>query len=153
MKLDTLDGMAVFIAVAEAKNFRVAGERLGVSASAVSQTLRKLEARVGVPLVHRTSRSVRLSEAGERLYAAVRGALDEVETAVAALGELSDTPRGTIRLLIGTAVDPVLTRFPLADFLSGHPHVHMDIVVSDDVIDIVAAGFDAGIQLGEVIDQ
>jgi DNA-binding transcriptional LysR family regulator len=153
MKPDVLDGMVVFVAVAETKNFRVAGERLGVSASAVSQALRKLEARVGVPLVHRTTRSVRLSEAGERLYATVHPALREVAAAVAAVGELSDEPRGTLRLLIGTADDPVLTRIPLGDFLVAHRHVRLDVVVSDAVIDIVAAGFDAGIQLGEVIDR
>jgi DNA-binding transcriptional LysR family regulator len=153
MTPDALDGMAVFVAVAEAKNFRVAGERLGVSASAVSQALRKLEARIGVPLVLRTTRSVSLSEAGERLYAAVRPALADVEAAVAAVGELSDAPRGTIRLLIGTTADPVLARLPLGDFLAAHPHVRLDVVVSDAVVDIVAAGFDAGIQLGEVIDR
>ena len=153
MKLDTMDGLAVFLAVAEAKNFRVAGERLGVSASAVSQALRKLEDRLGVPLVHRTTRSVNLSEAGERLYGAVRPALEEVEAAVAAVGELSDAPRGTIRLLIGTTADPVLARLPLAAFLAAHPHIGLDVVVSDAVVDIVSAGFDAGIQLGEVIDR
>ena len=153
MKTDALDGMTVFVAVAEAKNFRVAGERLGVSASAVSQSLRKLEERLGVSLVHRTTRSVRLSEAGERLYAAVRPALQEVEAAVEAVGALSDEPRGTIRLLIGTTADPVLARLPLADFLATHPHVAFDVVVSDAGVDIVAAGFDAGIQLGEVIDR
>jgi DNA-binding transcriptional LysR family regulator len=150
---DSMDGMTVFVTVAEAKNFRVAGERLGVSASAVSQSLRKLERRLGVSLVHRTTRSVRLSEAGGRLYAAVRPALADVAAAVAAVGELSDSPRGTIRLLIGTTADPVLARLPLAGFLAEHPHVGLDVVVSDAVVDIVAAGFDAGIQLGEVIDR
>jgi DNA-binding transcriptional LysR family regulator len=153
MKLDTLDGMVVFIAVAEAKNFRIAGERLGVSASAVSQALRKLEERLGAPLVHRTTRSVRLSEAGERLYGSVRPALEEVESAVAAVGELGDAPRGTLRLLAGTAADPVLGGALLAEFLAAHPHITLDLVVSDAVVDIVAEGYDAGIQLGEVIDR
>src|SRR5215207_9935297 len=153
MKPDALDGMVVFVAVADAKNFRVAGERLGVSASAVSQSLRKLETRLGVPLVHRTTRSVRLSEAGERLYGAVRPALEEVESAVAAVGELGDAPRGTLRLLVGTAADSVLTGPLLADFLAAHPHVALDLVVSDAVGDIVSEGYDAGIQLGEVIDR
>jgi DNA-binding transcriptional LysR family regulator len=148
-----LDGMEVFAAVAEARNFRVAGERLRVSASAVSQALRKLEARLGATLVHRTTRSVRLSEAGERLYAAVRPALEQVEAAVAATAERSDEPRGTLRLLVGTTADPVLARLPLADFLAQYPQVRLDLVVSDAVVDIVAAGFDAGIQLGEVIDR
>ncbi len=153
MTPDALDGMTVFVTVAEARNFRVAGERLGVSASAVSQALRKLEARIGVPLVHRTTRSVHLSEAGDRLYAAVRPALAEVEAAVAAVGALSGAPRGTIRLHIGTTAEPVLARLPLADFLAAHPHVGLDIAVGGGSVDIVAAGFDAGIQLGEVIDR
>ena len=153
MKSDALDGMVVFVAVAEARNFRVAGERLGVSASAVSQALRKLEERLGVPLVHRTTRSVRLSEAGERLFGSVRPALEEVESAVAAVGELGDAPRGTLRLLVGTAADPVLTGPLLADFLTAHPYIRLDLVVSDAVGDIVAEGYDAGIQLGEVIDR
>jgi DNA-binding transcriptional LysR family regulator len=150
---DDLNAMAVFAAVAEARGFRAAGERLGVSASAVSQALRKLERQLGVTLVQRTTRSVHLTEAGERLYASVRPALEEVRAAVAALGEMSDAPRGTVRLIIGTTADPVLGRLPLADFLAGHPHVRLDLVVSDAVVDIVAAGFDAGIQLGEVIDR
>src|SRR6476660_2127500 len=100
MKPQALDGMAIFIAVAEAKNFRVAGERLGVTASAGSQALRKVEERLGVSLVRRTTRSVHLSEAGERLYSAVRPALQEVEAALSAVRELSDEPHGTLRLLV-----------------------------------------------------
>jgi DNA-binding transcriptional LysR family regulator len=148
---DDLNGMAVFVAVADAKGFTAAGKRLGVSASAVSQSVRKLEGQLGVTLVRRTSRSVHLTEAGERLYGSVRPALEEVRAAVAAVGELSDAPRGTLRLLVGTTVDPVLARLPLAAFLATHAHVGLDVVVSDAVVDIVAAGFDAGIQLGEVI--
>ena len=79
---DELDGMATFVAVAEAKGFRAAGERLGLSHSAVSQAHRRLEERLGVTLVQRTTRSVRLTEAGERLYLAVRPALEEVRGAV-----------------------------------------------------------------------
>lgn len=150
---DPLEGMAVFLAVADTRNFRVAGERLGVSASAVSQALRKLEERVGIPLVHRTTRSVSLSEAGEQLHASVRPALTDVEAALAAVADLSGDPRGTIRLLIGTTADPVLARLPLAEFLAAHPRVRLDVVVSDAPVDLVAAGFDAGIQLGEIIDR
>jgi DNA-binding transcriptional LysR family regulator len=150
---EDLNAMAVFAAVAEARGFRAAGERLGVSASAVSQTLRRLEGQLGAALLQRTTRSVRLTEAGERLYASVRPALEEVRAAVAAVGALSDEPRGTLRLLVGTAVNPVLARLPLADFLTAHPQIRLDLVVSDAIVDIVAAGFDAGIQLGEVIDR
>ena len=153
MTADSLDGMAVFVAVAEARNFRVAGERLGVSASAVSQTLRKVERRLGVVLVQRTTRSVRLSAAGERLYASVRPALEEVRGAIAALGELSDEPRGTLRLYVADAAESFLHGPMLAGFLASQPHVDLDIAVSNAPVDIVAAGYDAGIQLGEVIDR
>ena len=146
-----LDGMAVFVAVAEAKGFRAAGDRLGVSGSAVSQALRRLEERLGVPLVQRTTRSVRLTEAGERLYAAVRPVLEELRAAVSAVSELGNEPRGTLRLQVSTAADTVLSGAVLAGFLALHPHVRLDVWVSDAPTDIVAAGYDAGIQLGEVI--
>src|SRR5437868_11127278 len=97
---EDLNAMAVFAAVAEARGFRAAGERLGVSASAVSQALRKLEKQLGVVLMQRTTRSVRLTSAGEQLYASVRPALEEVRAAAAAVGERSAEPRGTLRLLV-----------------------------------------------------
>jgi len=149
---DDLNSISVFIAVAEAKGFRAAGERLGVSASAVSQTLRKLEERLGVMLVQRTTRSVHLTEAGERLYASVKPALEDVRAAVAAVGELSAEPRGTLRLLVASGAEVFLRDAVLAGFLAAHPHVRLDIAVSNEITDIVARGYDAGIQLGEVID-
>jgi DNA-binding transcriptional LysR family regulator len=150
---DELDGMATFVAVAEAKGFRAAAERLGVSHSAVSQALRRLEERLGVPLVRRTTRSVHLTEAGERLYASVRPALDEVRAAVAAVGELGDQPRGTLRLHTSSPALTMVGESLLPSFLTEHPHVRLDLVVSDAPVDIVAEGFDAGLQLGEVIDK
>ena len=151
--VDDLNGMTVFAAVAETKGFRSAGDRLGVSASAVSQALRKLEDRVGVALVQRTTRSVRLTEAGERLYATVRPALEEVRSAVTALGEMSDEPRGTLRLYVAPAADAFLAGPFLAGFLADHPRVALDVATGDALVDIVANGYDAGIQLGEVIDH
>ena len=148
-----LDGMATFVAVAETKGFSAAGERLGVSHSAVSQTLRRLEERLGVPLVRRTTRSVHLTEAGERLYASVRPALDEVRAAVAAVGELGDQPRGTLRVHTASAALTLIGEALLGGFLVEHPYVQLDLVVSDAPVDIVAEGFDAGVQLGEVIDK
>ena len=150
---DELDGMATFVAVAETKGFRAAGERVGVSHSAVSQTLRRLEERLGVPLVRRTTRSVHLTEAGERLYASVRPALDEVRAAVAAVGELGDQPRGTLRVHTASAALTLIGEALLGGFLVEHPYVQLDLVVSDAPVDIVAEGFDAGVQLGEVIDK
>src|ERR671910_1545460 len=93
-----LSGIAVFVTVAEARSFRAASERLGVTRSAVSQAIRRLEERMGVALVQRTTRSVHLTEAGERLYEAVHPALDDVRAAAVAVGELADQPRGTLRL-------------------------------------------------------
>jgi DNA-binding transcriptional LysR family regulator len=151
--IEDLDGMSVFAAVAEAKGFRAAGDRLGVSASAVSQALRRLEARLGVVLVQRTTRSVHLTEAGERLYASARPALDELRAAVAAVGELAAEPRGTLRLLVATAAESFLAGPVLDGFLATHPQVRLDLAVSNEVVDIVARGYDAGVQLGEVIDQ
>ena len=139
--------------MAEAKGFRAAGERLGVSHSAVSQTLRRLEERLGVALVRRTTRSVHLTEAGERLYASVRPALDEVRAAVSAVGEFGDAPRGTLRLHTSTVAHTMLGESLLTGLLAEHPHVQLELVVSDAPVDIVADGYDAGIQLGEVIDK
>jgi len=150
---DDLNAMGVFVAVAEAKGFRAAGDRLGVSASAVSQALRKLEEQLGVVLVQRTTRSVRLTAAGEQLYASVRPALEEVRTAVAAVGELSREPRGDVRLVIASGAEHFLRDEMLARFLAAHPHVTLDLAVSNETGDIVAKGYDAGIQLGEVIDR
>src|SRR5918993_1007182 len=150
---EDLNLMAVFATLAEARNFRVAGERLGVSASAVSQGLRRLEARLGAVLAQRTTRSVRLTEAGERLYAEVRPALDRVRAAAVAVGEMGDAPRGTLRLHVSTGADAVLSGSVLPEFLVAHPHVRLDVDVSDAPLDIVAEGYDAGITLGEVIER
>jgi len=149
----SLDGMAVFVAVAETKGFRAAGERLGVSGSAVSQALRRFEEGVGVPLVQRTTRSVNLTEAGQRLYAAVRPALEELRLAIGALSELGDEPRGTLRLHVAPAAQSFLSETALAEFLALHAQVQLELFVSDDPVDIVAAGYDGGIRLGEVIDR
>ena len=153
MATDDLEGMVVFAAVAESKSLRAAGERLGVSGSAVSQALQKLEKRLGVALVRRTTRSLRLTDAGERLYATVGPALTEMRGAAAAVGELGGEPRGTLRLLVAGAAESFLSGSLLASFLAAHPHVRLDLFVNDEPLDIVAEGYDAGIRLGEVIDR
>jgi DNA-binding transcriptional LysR family regulator len=150
--IDDLDGITVFVAIAETRSLRAAGDRLGISGSAAGQALRKLEARLGVALAQRTTRSVRLTAAGERLYAAARPALNNVQAAVAAIAELGDAPRGTLRLHVSSGADAVLDGPLLVDFLQSHEHIELDLVVSDARVDIVSEGFDAGIRLGEVID-
>lgn len=100
-----------------------------------------------------STRSVRLTAAGERLYAAARPALDELRAAVVALGELGDEPRGPLRLHVAVAAESFLNGELLAGFLTRHPHVRLDLFASDEAVDIVAEGYDAGIRLGEVIDR
>ena len=148
-----LDSMAVFVAVVEAKHFCAAGDRLGVSGSAVSQTLRRLEEQLGVALVQRTTRSFRLTSAGEALYAAARPALDQLQAAITAASELGVTPCGVIRLVASSGADQFLRGSLLADFLAAHPRARLDLAVCDEEIDIVESGYDVGIQLGEVIDR
>ena len=151
--IEDLNAMTVFVAVAETKGFTTAGKRLGVSASAVSQAVRKLEAQLGVTLLLRTTRSVRLTEAGEKLYATVGPALADVRTVVAALGEMSSEPRGTLRLHVSTGAVDFLRGPLVAGFLAAHPHVRLAVEVNDERVDIVAGGYDAGIEIGEVIDK
>jgi DNA-binding transcriptional LysR family regulator len=151
--LNDLDGLEVFVAVAEAKGFRAAGDRIGISGSAVSQSLRKLEDRLGIALVQRTTRSVHLTEAGERLYAGARPALDELRTAVTAVGELGDEPRGMLRLHVAAASESFRNAPLLSGFLTAYPHIKLDVFFSDESVDIVDQGYDAGIRLGEVIDR
>jgi DNA-binding transcriptional LysR family regulator len=148
-----VEGMAVFAAVAESKSLREAGERLGVSGSAVSQSLRKLEERLGVALVQRTTRSLRLTDAGEQLYASVGPALAEMRAAAAAVGELGSEPGGTLRLLIAPAAEALLSGDFLAPFANQYPRIRLDFFVSYEPLDIVAERFDAGIRPGEVIDK
>jgi DNA-binding transcriptional LysR family regulator len=99
----------------------------------VSQSLRRLEERLGLTLIHRTTRSVSLTAAGERLYAA-RPALDDLKAAVAAASELSDTPRGTLRLHVAAAAQSFLSAPLLAAFIEQHPNIQLDVFVSDQQV-------------------
>ncbi|MFT8245963.1 LysR family transcriptional regulator [Roseomonas sp. BN140053] len=148
-----LNALAVFAAVAEARSFRAAADRLGVTRPAVSQSIRKLENAAGIALLLRTTRSVRLTEAGERLFASVSPALRELRMAVQATRELGGAPSGLLRLAVSSIAENFLSGPLLASFLEAHPGVRLDIVVTDAEFDIVAEGFDAGVRLGEVIAQ
>lgn len=143
----------MFLAVAEARSFRVAGERLGVTRSAVSQGLQRLEDRLGVALIQRTTRSVHLTEAGEQLYESVRPALADVKTALQAVRELRARPSGLLRLTVSSIAESFLSGPTLAGFLAAYPDIRLDLTITDEEFDIVQAGFDAGVRLGEVIEQ
>ncbi|MBY4588378.1 MULTISPECIES: LysR family transcriptional regulator [Rhizobium] len=151
--VDDLEGISVFLAVAEARNFRLAGERLGVTRSAVSQALQRLEDRLGVALVQRTTRSVSLTEAGEVFFEAVRPSVRQVRDAMQTLREMQARPSGLLRLTVSSIAESFLSGTLLAGFIEACPEIKLDITITDDEFDIVEAGFDAGVRLGEVIEQ
>ncbi len=151
MKID-MNLLPLFLAVAEEDNFRAAADRLGVTRSAVSQGVRRLEDAFGTTLVTRTTRSVRLTGAGERLREALSQPLSEIAAALDRVaGE--DEPRGLLRIAVTSIAEQFLSGPLIASFAQTHPKVTIDITVTDDEFDIVAAGFDAGVRLGEVIEQ
>src|SRR3954447_17342521 len=141
--------LAAFLAVARERSFTRAAAQLGVSPSALSQTMRSLEERLGVRLLTRTTRSVAPTEAGENLVQTVGPHLAGIETSLAVLSQLRDKPAGTIRL---TAVDHAAETIlwpALAEFLAKYPDVHVDLIVDNTLRDIVSERFDAGIRMGE----
>lgn len=148
-----LNALAVFALVAEERNFRAVADRLGVTRSAVSQTVRRLEESLGVALVRRTTRSVGLTEAGQRLVAAVAPAIAEMRSAVEVVGSLESRPRGQLRLAVTSIAERFLAGSFLGDFANSYPEIQLDVTVTDDEFDIVAEGYDAGVRLGEVIEQ
>ncbi|QGZ65937.1 LysR family transcriptional regulator [Paraburkholderia acidisoli] len=149
---DFFDGMDVFMAVAETLSFRRAGERLGVTRPAVSQAVARLEARVGVPLFQRTTRTVRLTVAGERLFASLAPARATLVETLTAIGDEQGEPRGTIRLVVSSIAESVMRGESLARFIERHPGIALDVFVTDDEFDIFREGYDAGVRLGEVIE-
>lgn len=148
-----LNALAVFTLVAEERSFRSAAARLGVTRSAVSQTIRRLEEELGIALVLRTTRSVSLTEAGEGLFASVAPAVADIRAALEGTAALKGRPRGRLRLAVSSIAERFLSGPMLAAFAERHPEVDLDITVTDDEFDIVAEGYDAGVRLGEVIEQ
>jgi DNA-binding transcriptional LysR family regulator len=152
MSLD-LNAVALFAAVARARSFRAAGDQLGVTRSAVSQAVRRLEAALGTALLRRTTRSVSLTEAGEAFLARVAPALAELEGAAETAADQRARPSGLLRLAVSSIAESFLSGEMLAAFREAYPEVRLDISVTDAPLDIVAHGFDAGVRLGEVIEQ
>lgn len=151
MNID-LNLVTLFLAVTDAPNFRVAADRLGVTRSAVSQGMRRLEDHLGAALVVRTTRSIRLTEAGERLRDDLARPFSELETALNLVaGE--QTPRGLLRVAVASIAERFLSGPLIAGFAEAYPEVNIDITVTDEEFDIVSRGFDAGVRLGEVIEQ
>jgi DNA-binding transcriptional LysR family regulator len=145
------DELAAFAVVAKERSFTRAGAKLGVSPSALSQTVKGLEARLGVRLLARTTRSVAPTEAGERLLATVSPRFEEIEQALAALSELREKPAGTIRITAGEHAARTVVQRGLARLLPQYPDIRVEVVVDYGLVDIVAEGFDAGVRLGEQV--
>jgi DNA-binding transcriptional LysR family regulator len=151
MRRENVNDLLAFIAVARERSFTKAAAKLGVSQSALSHTIRGLEARLGLRLLTRTTRSVAATEAGERLLLRVGPRFEEIETEVAALSELRDKPAGTVRI---TATEYAANTFllpKLAKFLPGYPDIRVEISVEQRLVDIVAERFDAGVRAGEQV--
>jgi len=146
-----LDGVEVFLAVAEHRSFRKAAAVLGVTPSAISQAVRALEARIGATLFLRTTRSVGLTEAGERFLARAKPAFEELVAASEVARDLGRRPTGLLRLSVPRAVVSVLLEPLIASFCAAYPEVEVEIAVSEELIDLAAEGFDAGVRLGQLI--
>jgi len=148
-----LDGVEAFLRVAERRSFRAAAADLGVTPSAVSQAVKALEARVGIALFTRTTRSVGLTEAGERFRERAQPAFQEIVAAGNAASYLGAKPSGLLRLAVPRAVVPVVLRPLLASFCAAYPDVSVEIAASEELVDLAKDGFDAGIRLGEFIES
>lgn len=149
-RIDPSD-LSAFLAIANHRSFRAASVQLGVSASALSHALRSVEERLGVRLFNRTTRSVALTEAGERLFARVSPAFRDITDALDDLNNFRDRPAGTLRFNAAKQSSrlvllPVVTRF-----MRAYPDVRVEIMTDDALVDTVAAGFDAGVRFGETI--
>ena len=153
MRRDNVNDYLAFIAVAREKSFTKAAAKMGVSQSALSYTLRQLEARLGIRLLTRTTRSVSLTEAGERLLDSIGPRFDEIEHEISALNELRDKPAGTIRLnSVEHATEAIL--WPaMAKLLAEYPDINVEIINDYRLVDIVAERYDAGVRLGEQVDK
>jgi DNA-binding transcriptional LysR family regulator len=146
-----LDGVEAFLSVAQHRSFRRAAAEVGVTPSAISQAVRALEARVGAALFIRTTRSVGLTEAGERFLSRAKPAFEELVAASAVARDLGQRPAGLLRLSVPRAMVPILLEPLIASFCQAYPEIEVEIAVSGELVDLAAEGFDAGIRLGQFI--
>ena len=153
MSRDSLNDLRAFLAVATERNFTRAAAQLGVSQSALSQTVRGLEARLGLRLLTRTTRSVAPTEAGERLLRGVRPAFDQIEAGLAALGALRDKPAGTIRITATENAASSILWPALARLLPDYPDIRVEVAIDYGLTDIVAGRFDAGVRPGGIVSE
>jgi DNA-binding transcriptional LysR family regulator len=148
-----LADLEAFAAVARARSFRSVARLRGVSASSLSEALRRLEARLGVRLLNRTTRSVTPTEAGQRLLERLSPALSEVAAALDAVNGFRDSPTGTLRLNVPTAVARLVLPPIIGPFLAAHPGIALEVTTEDSFVDVLAAGFDAGVRYDERLEK
>lgn len=146
-----LEGVEAFLAVARHRNFRRAAADLGVTPSAVSQAVRALEARMGTALFVRTTRSVGLTEPGQRFLDRAGPAFEELVAAGEAVRDVGQRPAGLLRLSVPRAVVPLILEPMIASFCRAYPEIELEIAASDEMVDLATGGFDAGIRLGQFI--
>jgi DNA-binding transcriptional LysR family regulator len=153
MRRDNVNDLTAFIAVAREESFTKAAAQLGVSQSALSYTIRTLEARLGLRLLTRTTRSVSLTEAGERLLHSIGPRFDEIESEIAALSAMRDKPAGTIRITTVEHAAETILWPALVPLLAEYPDINVEIISDYGLKDIVAERYDAGVRLGEQVDK
>lgn len=149
--MENFNDLAAFAVVAKERSFTRAAAKLRVSPSALSQTIRNLEERLGLRLLTRTTRSVASTEAGERLLRTIAPRFDEIEAELAALSELRDKPAGTVRITAGEHPAISLLQPALKRFLFDYPDIQVEIIIDYGLTDIVAEGYDAGVRMGEQV--
>lgn len=153
MVRDELSVLAAFLAVAEERSFTKAAQRLGVSPSALSHAIRGLEERIGVRLLARTTRSVAPTDPGRQLLARLGPALGDIRGALDLISDLSTRPAGRVRLIVSSLAAKTVLAPKLGQFVRDYPDVVLDITTDEARVNLVAAGFDAGIHLGEFIER
>ncbi len=151
MARSDLADITAFLAVAREGSFTKAAAQLGVSQSALSQTVRNLEARLGLRLLARTTRNVSPTEAGERLIQSVGPRLDEVEAELAALTALREKPAGIVRIAVGEHAAESLLWPAIEKLLPAYPDITIELVIDNGLTDIVEQRLDAGVRLGEQV--
>lgn len=149
--MENYNDLATFATVAREQSFTRAAAKLGVSPSALSQTIRNLEERLGLRLLNRTTRSVATTEAGERLLRTVAPRFEEIEAELAGLSELRDKPAGTVRITAGEHPAISVLQPALKQFLPDYPDIQVEIIIDYGLTDIVAEGYDAGVRMGEQV--
>jgi DNA-binding transcriptional LysR family regulator len=152
VKVD-LGDLNAFVAVARARGFRDGARASGNSASGLSEAVRRLEAQLGVRLLHRTTRSVAPTEAGERLLARLGPALTEVEAALDVVNNFRGRPAGTLRLNVPVSAARLVLPKIVPPFLAAYPEIRLEVIAEDSFVDVLAAGCDAGIRYDERLEQ